>query len=197
MTSTRPRRRADAERSIARITAAARDLLSRDPDATIDAIAEAAGVGRMTLYGHFKTRADLVEAALVAVLEAGEATLAAVDLGGDAREALSRLLASSWELVAESAALLASAQGVLPAGRIRELHGGAGDRVADLVRRGRDQGAFRTDLPVEWLVNVVQYVLHGAAEEHRAGRIATADAARIVDATVQSVLAAPSHNPHT
>ncbi|MFB9661499.1 TetR/AcrR family transcriptional regulator [Glycomyces mayteni] len=197
MTSTRPRRRADAERSIARITAAARDLLSRDPDATIDAIAEAAGVGRMTLYGHFKTRADLVEAALVAVLEAGEATLAAVDLAGDAREALSRLLASSWELVAESAALLASAQGVLPAGRIRELHGGAGDRVADLVRRGREQGVFRTDLPVDWLVNVVQYVLHGAAEEHRAGRIATADAARIVDATVQSVLVAPSHNPHT
>ncbi|PRY58476.1 TetR/AcrR family transcriptional regulator [Glycomyces artemisiae] len=197
MTSTRPRRRADAERSIARITAAARDLLSRDPDATIDAIAEAAGVGRMTLYGHFKTRADLVEAALVAVLEAGEATLSAVDLSGDARDALSRLLASSWELVAESAALLASAQGVLPAGRIRELHGGAGDRVAELVRRGRDQGVFRTDLPVDWLVNVVQYVLHGAAEEHRGGRIATADAARIVDATVQSVLAAPSHNPHT
>nr|BFF26753.1 hypothetical protein GCM10025732_47180 [Glycomyces mayteni] len=86
---------------------------------------------------------------------------------------------------------------MLPAGRIRELHGGAGDRVADLVRRGREQGVFRTDLPVDWLVNVVQYVLHGAAEEHRAGRIATADAARIVDATVQSVLVAPSHNPHT
>ncbi|MFD2794510.1 TetR/AcrR family transcriptional regulator [Promicromonospora vindobonensis] len=187
-TDTRPRRRADAERSIARIVSAARVSLSEDPDATIDAIATAAGVGRMTLYGHFKTRADLVEAALVDALRAGEETLSAVDLGGDARDALDRLLASSWALVAESAALLAAAQGVLPAGRIRELHAGPGERIEELIRRGQHEGAFRTDLPIEWLVNVVHYVLHGAAEENRAGRIKTTDVADIITATVRSIL---------
>lgn len=190
--STRPRRRADAERSIARIVAAARTTLGENPDATIDAIAEAAGVGRMTLYGHFKTRAELVEAALVDALESGEAVLGAVDLTGDAREALGRLLASSWELVAESSALLEAAQGLLPAGRLRELHAVHAERMEGLVGRGRREGVFRTDLPLEWLVNVVQYVLHGAAEQHRAGRLETGEVARIVDATIQSALAAPA-----
>ena len=186
----RPRRRADAERSIARIVSAARAELSRDPDATVEDIAKAAGVGRMTLYGHFRTRAELVEAAMTEALTAGEDILGRVDLGGDAREAMTRLLASSWMLVAESSALLAAAQNVLPPGRVRDMHADAADRVENLIRRGQDQGAFRTDLPITWLVNAVQYILHGAAEEIRVGRLESADGTHIVTATVLSILGA-------
>lgn len=190
-TVSRPRRRADAERSIARIVAAARTSLSDNPDATVDDIAKAAGVGRMTLYGHFPGRPQLVEAALVDALRVGEETLSAVDLSGDARAALTRLLTSSWSLVAESTALLIAAQKVLSAGRLRELHGAPAERVEELIRRGQQQGVFRTDLPITWLVSVVHYVLNGAAEEHRAGRIKTADVAPVITSTVQSILAAP------
>lgn len=186
-----PRRRADAERSIARIVSAARECLSGDPNASVDDIAKAAGVGRMTLYGHFGTRAELVEAALVDALRAGEEALSAVDLTGDAHDALARLLGSTWSLVAESMALLTAAQGTLPAGRIRRLHAAPAQRVEELIRRGRDGGAFRTDLPIAWLVNVVHYVLKGAAEENRAERLKAEDAARVVIATVQSLLSPP------
>ncbi|GAB2894444.1 TetR/AcrR family transcriptional regulator [Streptomyces deserti] len=186
--STRPKRRADAERNIARIVSAARTLLSSDPNATTDDIAQAAGVGRMTLYGHFRTRADLVEAALKDALRAGEKTLAAVDLTGDARAAMSRLLASSWQLTAESAALLAAAGEVLPTGRVRELHDEPAQRVDQLIRRGQEQGVFRTDLPTAWLVSAVHYILDGAAKEVRAGRLAARDAADVVTKSVQSVL---------
>ena len=188
---TRPRRRADAERSIARIVAAARTCLSEDPDATIETIATAAEVGRMTLYGHFKTRADLVEAALVAAMEAGEATLSQVDLEGDPGEVMDRLLASSWALVAESAALLEAAQGVLPAGRLRELHAEPAKRMENLLRRGQREGVFRTDLPLSWLVSVVQYVLHGAAEQLRAGTLTEQNVAEVATSTVLSVLRNP------
>ncbi|REE99885.1 TetR/AcrR family transcriptional regulator [Thermomonospora umbrina] len=191
-----PRRRADAERSIARIIAAARTSLSGDPNASIEDIAKAAGVGRMTLYGHFRTRAQLVEAALVDALAAGERALSAVDLTGDAREVLARLLDSSWSLVAESTALLTAAQGTLPAGRVRELHAAPAQRIEELVRRGQDQGVFRTDMPIAWLVDVVHHVLHGAAEATRTGRLAQKDAARVVTVTIQSILAAPSPAPH-
>ncbi|MDR7381698.1 hypothetical protein [Promicromonospora iranensis] len=51
---------------------------------------------------------------------------------------------------------------------------------------------FRTDLPIEWLVNVVHYVLHGAAEENGAGRIDTTDVAGIVTTTVRSILGLPT-----
>ena len=191
----RPRRRADAERSIARIVSAARTCLGQDPDATIDDIAKAAGVGRMTLYGHFRTRPELVEAALVDALRVGEETLSAVDLTGDARDALNRLLASSWSLVAESAALLVAAQKVLPAGRLRHLHSDAAERVELLVRRGQDDGVFRTDLPMTWLVSAVHYLLKGAADEHRAGRLDAADVVPVITGSVQALLAAPPSHP--
>lgn len=189
--TTRTRRRADAERSIARIVAAARELLGRDPAATIDEIAAAAGVGRMTLYGHFPNRAELVEAALVDALADGERTLSAVDLTGDPRDALDRLLMSSWSLVAESSSLLAAAQEVLPPGRIRQLHGAPAARQEELIRRGRAEGLIRTDLPVHWLVGAVHYLLKGAAEEERLGRLDAADVPRLVTASVRSLLTPP------
>ncbi|MFI6451097.1 TetR/AcrR family transcriptional regulator [Streptosporangium amethystogenes] len=185
-----PRRRADAERSIARIVAAARKSLSSDPDASVDDIAKAAGVGRMTLYGHYRTRAELVEAALVDALRVGEEALSSIDLTGDAREALDRLLGSSWSLVAESMALLTAAQKALPAGRVRELHAAPAQRVEELIRRGQNDGVFRTDLPISWLVNVLHYILKGAAEESRTERLEEGDAARLVIATAQSILVA-------
>ncbi|CNE63745.1 transcriptional regulator [Mycobacterium tuberculosis] len=184
------RRRADAERSIARIVSAARECLSRDPNASIDDIAKAAGVGRMTLYGHFRNRRELVDAAMADAVRAGEEVLSDVDLTGPAQEVLTRVLESSWRLVAESTAILTAAQGTLPAGRIRELHAGPAQRVEELIRRGQDEGVFRTDMPITWLVNVVHYVLHGAAEENRAGRLDPEETGRIVIATVQSILAA-------
>ncbi|MFI6387179.1 TetR/AcrR family transcriptional regulator [Nonomuraea sp. NPDC050547] len=186
--SARPKRRADAQRSIATIVAAARELLSRDPNAKTDDIAKAAGVGRMTLYGHFGTRAELIDAALVEALRAGDEVLASIDLTGNAREAMTRLLVSSWQTMAESAALLAAAEEILPAGRVRELHEKPARRITELIRRGQDQGVFRTDLPLEWLVNVVHYILHGAATEVRAGRLAPAEAAEVVARSVQSLL---------
>ena len=183
------RRRADAERNIARIVSAARECLSRDPGARIDDIAKAAGVGRMTLYGHFRNRAELVEAALVDALSAGDVVLSGLDLSGSPAEALARLVESSWSLVAESRALLAAAQEALPAGRVRELHADPAERVEAIIRRGQEEGVFRSDLPITWLVNVVQYVLHGAAEETRAERLDAEETGRVVTATVRSILA--------
>jgi AcrR family transcriptional regulator len=187
-TAPRARRRADAERNIARVLSAARTLLGADPNATTDDIARAAGVGRMTLYGHFRTRADLVEAALMDALRDGDEVLASIDLTGDAREVMARLLPSSWKLVAESANLLAAAEGVLPPGRIRELHDRPAERMTALVRRGQDEGAFRTDMPTVWLVSVAQYILHGAAQEVREGRLTADQASDVVTRSVLSVL---------
>lgn len=53
--------RADARRNTASILDAAVLCLTRNPDASVAEIAKAASVGRVTLYGHFKTRAELVD----------------------------------------------------------------------------------------------------------------------------------------
>ena len=57
------RRRADAEQNFSRIIEAAVELLARQPGASVEQIASAAGVGRATVYRHFPTRTGLVRAA--------------------------------------------------------------------------------------------------------------------------------------
>ncbi|GAA3926830.1 TetR/AcrR family transcriptional regulator [Actinoplanes auranticolor] len=57
------RRRADATRSIERLTATAREIFAeRGHDVALDEIARRAGVGNATLYRHFPTRSDLIVA---------------------------------------------------------------------------------------------------------------------------------------
>lgn len=145
----------------------------------------------MTLYGHFRTRADLVEAALVDALRDGDQVLGGVDLEGDARNALRTLLGSSWNLLAEAAGLQEAADGVVSSERLRELHGDPAKRITELVHRGQAEGVFRSDLPTAWLVGSMHYLLHGAAAEVRAGRLNESDAARVVVTTIESLILPP------
>lgn len=174
--------RADAQRNRAKILAAVVTAIRNDPDASVADIAAEAGVGRMTLYGHFKTRPELIEAALVESLDRGEEVLREVPLDGDAREAFRRLVASSWVLVDQARAVLAAAQKELSAARIRELHEKAEARMRALLERGQREGAFRADLPVSWLLATTHVVMNGAAEEVRAGRLDAEDASLFIDA---------------
>lgn len=174
--------RADAQRNRAKILAGAETAIRKDPDASVSDIAAEAGVGRMTLYGHFTTRAELIEAALSDSLERGEEILREVPLDGDPLAAFQRLVASSWTLVDRSRALLAASRKELPAARIREMHDKAEARMRGLLERGRREGVFRTDLPVSWLLTTTHVVMNGAAEEVLAGRLDHDDAPRFIDA---------------
>jgi TetR/AcrR family transcriptional regulator, mexCD-oprJ operon repressor len=113
-TGARTTRRADAEQNMARILDAAATCLCRSPTASMGEIAQAAGVGRVTVYGHFPSREALIEATLARLLDRGEAVLAGLDLTGDPRHALRTLIESSWRLTATAGAVLEAAQAVLP-----------------------------------------------------------------------------------
>ena len=175
-------KRADALRNRAKLLAATVTAIRKNPDASVADIAAEAGMGRQTLYGHFQTRAELIEAALVESLERAEDVLSEVPLDGDAREAFQRLVAASWVFVDQSRALLATAQKELSAARIRELHEKAEARMRGLLLRGQAEGAFRSDLPVAWLLTTTHVVLNGAAEEVRTGRLSPDDAPWFIDA---------------
>ncbi|TDD58132.1 TetR/AcrR family transcriptional regulator [Kribbella antibiotica] len=184
-------KRADAQRNIAAILAAATECLSRNPAASTSEIAKEAGVGRVTLYGHFPSRAELVDAVFVHAIEVGEQSLSQVGLTGDPREALARLVESSWHLVDRYAALLVAALDTLPPGRVRELHADPMARVEKLLERGRSEGVFRSDLPVSWLVSVMHNVMHGAAGEIQAGRLSSGEAAGYITATLLAAFTPP------
>ena len=184
-------RRADAKRNVAAILAAAADCLAKNPDTSTGEIASAAGVGRMTLYGHFKTRAELLDAVLTAVLAEANGTLDAVDVSGDPRDALARLVAASWLVVDQLRHVLDAAQRELAAERIRQAHDQVLDRVRVLIERGQAAGAFRADQPLPWLVSLAMNVMHAAAAEVSAGRLASGQAPSVVAGTLLAALTAP------
>lgn len=186
--------RADAQRNRAKILAATPDSLSKDPDASVADIAAEAGVGRMTLYGHFRTRAELIDATLADSLERAEAVLADVPLDGDPGEAFEALITSSWMLLERIRVVLVVAQRELQPARIREMHQKAEARMRGLVERGQREGVFRTDLPVDWLLSVTHLSMNAAAEEVTAGRLASDDGARVIVATLRSAFAASGSN---
>ena len=184
--------RADARRNIAAILDAATEGLARDPEISIAGIAAAAGVGRITLYGHFKTRADLVDAVLARTVKRADAILDATDTSGDPAQALARLVASSWQIVHQFRNILLAAQRELPADRIRGVHDRILRRIQSLITRGQQAGTFRRDLPQQWLITTAYSLMHAAAEDATAGRLDPGDAARLITATLLAAFAPPA-----
>ncbi len=186
-----PPRRADAKRNVAAILAAAVTCLSENPDTSMAEIAAAAGVGRMTLYGHFKTRPDLLDAVLAQVVAEAHEALDNVDVAGDPRAAVARLTAATWLIVDRLRHVMEAAQRELPAERIRQAHGLVLGRVQSLIERGQAEGEFRADLPLPWLVSLTMNVMHAAAAEVLAGRLAADQAPSVVAGTLLAAFTAP------
>jgi AcrR family transcriptional regulator len=183
------RRRADAERSIEAIVDAATDCFAADPDASMVEIAKAAGVGRVTLYAHFPSREPLLQAVVVrAVAHTTDLLTDAVREDEPADQALGRLLRESWQALDRFGGLATAATRHLDPGWLRAHHDGPLRLAEQLIARGREEGAFRTDLPLGWQVTIVYTLLHAAAVEAAEARIEPAETGLILERTVLGAL---------
>lgn len=171
---------------------AAVSCLAANPRASMAEIAQAAGVGRVTLYGHFSSRRELVEAIVASTMREAEVQLAPLRLDGDPRAALDLLIASSWRIVDKLHGLMGAAELELGIDRIRDHHDQAMLRVRRLIDRGQAEGSFRRDLSPEWIAACFFAILHGASAEIRAGRLRETDAATVLTSTVRSLVWVPT-----
>lgn len=191
---TKPRERAlrsDAIRNRGAILDAAARQLCADPHASLTEIARAAGVGRVTLYSHFSSRDELLGALIHHSMARIERTLGQVDLDGDPWQALDALVAASWQLLTE----LTTLRGIVGQALPEQLHAGHAQpraRVAALLARGRREGAFRSDQPIDWQVACYFSLLHGAAAELQAGQLTRADVEANLAETVHALLRPPA-----
>jgi TetR/AcrR family transcriptional repressor of mexCD-oprJ operon len=173
------RRRADAERSVAAILAAALEALASDPDASMAEIARRAGVVRATIYVHFPTRESLLDAVMEhAVAEVAEATGDADPQRGEPKEALERVLRATWQKLGKFHALLAINTSRLSAKELRRRQLPIITEFAPLIERGQKENVFRSDLPVSWHLAMLRAIVHAASSELQSGRIAEADVER-------------------
>ncbi|MFI6496771.1 TetR/AcrR family transcriptional regulator [Nonomuraea typhae] len=187
--------RADAERNIEAILDAGQRLLTLDPGASVAEVAKAAGVGRVTLYGHFPSREHLVDAVITRAIQEADAALDDPELAElPAAEAMARLVASSWEILNRHSRLFVAADRALPAERIRERHAEPLRRVEALIERGRASGEFRTDVRASWQVSTFFALLHTAAQEVEAARLERAEAGGVLVTSLGSLLAARSRS---
>ncbi len=182
-----PRKRADAERSVARILDATVDALASDPEASMAEIARRAGVVRATVYVHFPTRESLIGAVTDRAIKDVAAVIAAAEpQRGEAVEALQRVVISAWRTLGRYHPLVAvNAQ--LPQSELHEKHHSVHGALLPLIERGQRDGAFRSDVPAAWHVAMLLSIIHTASAEVSARRVGEADAE---SALVETVLGA-------
>ncbi|MGS2619494.1 TetR/AcrR family transcriptional regulator [Micromonospora sp. LZ34] len=193
-------RRADARRSRAAILDAAVQLLNAQPDASVEAVATAAGVTRQTVYAHFPSREQLLGAALDRVTEEAVAAMDATDPDtGPAAAALLRVLDASARAAGRYRVLLQKISSLpVSAPEDRARHAPVADRLERVIRRGQAAGEFDDRLAPDWLVAVTIKLGHAASEEVDAGRLSDAEATAALHTSLLRVLgasAAPGGEP--
>jgi TetR/AcrR family transcriptional repressor of mexCD-oprJ operon len=184
-------RRATAVRNIEAILDAAERLLGSGRQAAIAAVANEAGVSRVTVYAHFRTREQLLEAVVERTVRRTTEALDAVGPeDGPPLDALQRLIEVGWRDLERNNAIAQAAAEQLSAEALRQTHEAAHRRLRKLVDRGRREGAFRRDVPAEWLVTAFHALVHAAGDDVRAGRMRPNAALDALSATVRDIFSA-------
>ncbi|MGX5187261.1 TetR/AcrR family transcriptional regulator [Streptomyces avermitilis] len=183
--------RADANRR--RILDVALAELLRDPDASMDQIARAAGVVRRTVYGHFPSREALISTLVDGAVEAVAAAHAAGrESVADPAESLARSTLAVWEIADRYRILVALAQRSVTVQGIRDRLTPVRQACVELLRRGLEQGVFDSPLPAPALAYVHEQMLFALMEAVNDGLLAAEEAGRSAAVTMLTTAGVPA-----
>lgn len=159
-------RRRDATKNREILLQAAQAAFAEHPNPSLDRIAQAAGLSRRALYGHFPDRDSLLRD----VIDAGArqfSEIAESAVSDDPRVALAQLAKGLWRAAAAvQASSNISMIGQHSAGTARALEPLRASLKA-LTRRGVSSGAFRADMTEEMLALLVEGAARAALRDIR------------------------------
>ncbi|MEV7805619.1 TetR/AcrR family transcriptional regulator [Microbispora sp. NPDC088329] len=153
------------------ILTAAASLLARNRAATLAEIAEAADVGRTSLHRYFPDRETLINAVVrdsASVISRAVRDARLDD--GDPVEAMRRLVAVMLD-VGDHLLFLFSDPGVRATFESLGEPAAGADPVADLIERGRAQGAFDPQVSGAWIQGVFWALLYAGCDAVHKGRV--------------------------
>jgi AcrR family transcriptional regulator len=159
--------RSDAERSVQSILEAAERVLADNPAASLEQVAEAAGVARTTVHRRFANRQALVDAlAVTAARHLREAVDAAHPDTAPPLVALHQITANVIRAKGSWRFALAAAD--LPGSAAEADQRDLARRCVELFGRARDQGVLPPDADLEWTRRVyyalIGETVHGTPE---------------------------------
>lgn len=170
------------------LSSAAR-LLALRPAASMEEIATAAGISRATLFRRFPSRAALVtalsERALAGYVDAVDRSRPEE---GPPAEALRRVLGELAGLAPEHGLLVLQPLDEHVERALLDRARAVDERLTGLVRRGQESGDFRVDLPADWVLTVITWLVVGAADGLRLGTVAPARVGHLLTETVLGTL---------
>jgi len=185
------RRRADAERSVARILDAALDALVSDPEVSMTGIARQAGVVRATIYVHFPTRESLLNAVTDRAIADVARVVAEAEPHRDApAEALQRVVAAAWRALGRFHALVAI-NARLPQAELHRRHLPVLELLVPLIERGQQAETFRSNVSVRWHLSMLMAIVHAASNQLQG----SSPPPEVETAVVATVLGAVSAQP--
>ncbi|HEY8982257.1 MAG TPA: TetR/AcrR family transcriptional regulator [Streptomyces sp.] len=182
--------RADTNRR--RILDVAFTELLRDPDASMDQIARAAGVVRRTVYGHFPSREALIATLVDQAVERLTAVRETVrDGDGDPVEECARSVLAMWAVADRYRLLVALAQRTVTMQGIRERLGPVRAESVRRIERGLAEGVFVSPLGASALAYVHEQILFGLMEAVNDGLLDAEAAGRSAAVTVLASAGVP------
>lgn len=172
-------RRVDARRNLEAIVEAAVPLLCEAPRASMQQIAEAAGLHRATVHRHFPSRDDLLDELRerAAVMSAAELDAVFAGAADDPGETLHRATAALLR-VGNRYRLYRYTTWRSPANESRALQ--IADRIGALVTAAQASGQVRTDLPPAHVVAAFGGLVTGMLPLVGTGTLSVAEAAQTV-----------------
>ncbi|MGW0822375.1 TetR/AcrR family transcriptional regulator [Streptomyces sp. NPDC002845] len=188
--------RADAERSVRVILEAAEQVLAADPGASLEQIAQAAGVARTTVHRRFAGRGALIEAlGASAMRQLAEAIEDAHPDTAPPLVALHRATANVLRVKSAWRYALGTPSAEGPAAAA--TRSGIDARCLELFARAQQEGVFDASADLDW-VRRVYYALIGEALHHdmsSAERDPDAPAALVVETLLRGT--GPRPRPDT
>lgn len=159
-------RRSDATTNHKALLHAAQIVLAENPQASLDTIAQAAGLSRRALYGHFADRETLLREVIALGAERFNMIAQTTD-DTDSRVALARLAARLWR---EASAVRATANIALSEPHVSETVRALAPlrrRVRELTDAGMAAGAFRRDVSPEVLAILIEETARATLRQTR------------------------------
>jgi len=177
-------RRAVGDRNHDAILEAAVQVLAAEPEAGVAEIAAAAGVGRATVYRHFASREELIEALRLHASEEARRRFAEARVDeGDPVQALERMVAAMLALGDRYRVIFPQDPQAGP--RRSEV---LLKPLTRLIARAQAEGAIDPELAPAWVIASLRALLRSAVGEIEARRLARdAAAARVVRTLVRGV----------